>query len=57
MVVKVVNDICVKVLSEGPLRGKFILWPNSGRTDIPMAFSLPRDAKVKDEVWRGRDLK
>lgn len=55
MVVRVENDVCVEVLSPGPLRGKFIYWPNSVRRDLPLQFAAPERPFFLDRPWDGKD--
>lgn len=55
LTVRVENDICVEVVSDHKLRGKFVYWPNSVRRDIRLAFALPERPFVSKEPWEGRN--
>lgn len=61
MIVKVINDICVEVLSDPEhdqrFKGKFIRQPNSVRRDVRLSYSLPLNEQgpkfVSDTAFMG----
>jgi hypothetical protein len=56
VIVRVENDVCVQVLSPGPLKGKYVFYPNSVRRDLPLQFSKPELPFAMDRPFEGRDV-